>query len=146
MKIININFQSIKNKKEELNNLIEQSDPSIIIGTEAWLNPSISSAEIFPPNYEVFRKDRNDGYGGVLLTVHRDFITDHIDPQTKSESVFTKLTIGKNQALIIDSLYRPPRSDISYMEQLCGVIENIHSNNKNAILWLGGDLNLSDQT
>lgn len=30
-------------------NLIDQADPSIIMGTETWLNPSICSAEIFPP-------------------------------------------------------------------------------------------------
>ena len=144
MNIINMNFQSIKNKKEEVNNLLHHSDPSVIIGTETWLNPSICSAEIFPPNYEVFRKDRRDGYGGVLLAVKRDYITDQLETNTSSESVFTKLTIGKNQALIIGSLYRPPSSDISYMEELCSVIENIYNTNKNAVLWLGGDLNLPD--
>lgn len=39
----------MKNKKEEVMNLIDQADPSIIMGTETWLNPLICSAEIFFP-------------------------------------------------------------------------------------------------
>lgn len=39
----------MKNKKEEVMNLIDQADPSIIMGTETWLNPSICSSEIFFP-------------------------------------------------------------------------------------------------
>lgn len=34
IKVLNINFQSIKNKKEELWNLVDTSDPDIIFGTE----------------------------------------------------------------------------------------------------------------
>lgn len=78
-KIIIINFQSIKNKKEEIMNLIDQADPSIIMGTETWLNPSKHPP---PPNYEVIRKDRHDGYGGVLLAIKKDFIIDSVDINT----------------------------------------------------------------
>lgn len=65
LKVLIVNFESVKNKKEELCNIIESSDPCIIIGTETWFNPTIHSSEIFPPNYEIIRKDRNDGYGRV---------------------------------------------------------------------------------
>ncbi|XP_071476520.1 uncharacterized protein [Diadema antillarum] len=74
MKILNVNFQSLKNKKEELAVLIESTEPSIIIGTETWLNSSVYTSEIFPPNYNVVRKDRQDGYGGVLIAVRRDLV------------------------------------------------------------------------
>ena len=49
LKIININFQSAKNKKEEIGNLIDSSAPDIILGTETWLSPGINSSELFPP-------------------------------------------------------------------------------------------------
>ena len=60
IKVLNINFQSIKNKKEELWNLVDTSDPDIIFGTETWLNNNITSSEIFPSdmNYYVVRKER----------------------------------------------------------------------------------------
>ena len=69
MKILNVNFQSVMNKKEEIGNLIDSADPCVIIGTETWLNSRIHSSEIFPSNYEVIRHDREDGYGGVLLAI-----------------------------------------------------------------------------
>ncbi|KAK3097903.1 hypothetical protein FSP39_014294 [Pinctada imbricata] len=67
-KIININFQSIKNKREELNNLISSEEPNIIIGTETWLNSSIHSAEIFLSNYEDIAKTLDDrGQTDIIL-------------------------------------------------------------------------------
>lgn len=91
-----INIQSIKRKKAEVNmNLIEQSDLSIIMGIETWLLPSIWSAEIFPPNYEIIHKDRKYGYGGVLLAIKKEYIADSIETTTTSEAVFAKLNFGK---------------------------------------------------
>ena len=63
-KIININFQSIKNKTAELGNFISASDPDILIGTEIWLNHKITDNAILSPGYSLLRKDRHDGYGG----------------------------------------------------------------------------------
>ncbi|CAG2207668.1 unnamed protein product [Mytilus edulis] len=114
------------------------------MGTETWLLPSICSAEIFPPNYEVIRKDRKDGYGGVLLAIKKEYISDSIETTTTSEAVFAKLNLGKNLSLIIGSVYRPPSSDTNYMDQLCETIEHVHQSNKNSVLWIGGDLNLPD--
>ena len=70
LKIIHINFQSIKNKTAELGNFISVSDPDILIGTETWLNQTITDNEIFPPGYSLLRKDRQDGYGGGSTTSH----------------------------------------------------------------------------
>ena len=43
LKIVNINFQSIKNKKPELDILLDTTKPDVIIGTETLLDPTISS-------------------------------------------------------------------------------------------------------
>jgi hypothetical protein len=43
VRIININFQSIKNKKEDLNQIIDSAKPDIILGTETWLDKDTSS-------------------------------------------------------------------------------------------------------
>ena len=39
----------------------------ILVVSETWLSPDISTSEFFPDQYNVFRKDRADGFGGVLL-------------------------------------------------------------------------------
>ena len=144
MKILNVNFQSVKNKKEELGNLIESTDPSIIIGTETWLNDRIHSSEIFTPSYDVYRNDRKDGYGGVLIAIKKDYISELISSNDDAESIFVKLSMGKDKPLIVGALYRPPNSNEEYMLKLTNAIEKINQQYKKAVLWLGGDLNLPD--
>ena len=41
LRILNINFQSIKRKQHLVKNIIESTRPDIILGTETWLNPEI---------------------------------------------------------------------------------------------------------
>ena len=62
-----VNFQGIRSKKHDFWNLIESTQPDIIIGNETFLKSEHSNSEIFPPSYDVYRKDRNDnsGCGGV---------------------------------------------------------------------------------
>lgn len=143
--IININFQSIRNKKAEVGNIIESYNPSIIIGTETWLNPSIHSSEIFPPNYSVYRKDRADGFGGVLLAIRTDLTSDQIVMGSgTTESVYAKMTLGRQTTLIVGALYRPPRSTMEHLDEMCNQLESLATKYKKAALWLGGDLNLPD--
>jgi hypothetical protein len=51
LRILVVNCQSIKNKKQELENLVETSKPDIMIGTESWLSNDIQSTEIFPSGF-----------------------------------------------------------------------------------------------
>ena len=67
LKLLNINTQSINNKKADtcILNIIAQSQPDIIIATEKWLKRTFMASEVIPPNYMyvAYRKDRTDGYG-----------------------------------------------------------------------------------
>ena len=62
-----LNSQILVNKKATLGAFINDHDPDIITISESWLSFDISTAEIFPSGYNVFRKDRQGGHGGVLL-------------------------------------------------------------------------------
>jgi hypothetical protein len=55
--VLVVNCQSIKNKKQELENLVETSKPDIMIGTESWLSNDIQSTEIFPSGFTPYRKE-----------------------------------------------------------------------------------------
>ena len=144
LKIININFQSIKNKIAELGNFISVSDPDILIGTETWLNQTITDNEIFPPGYSLLRKDRQDGYGGVLLAIKSDMIHEPIATPIQLEMTATKIHLNNNKHIIIAAIYRPPNSDLQYIDDMCNTIEDLTSRHKNSVLWVGGDLNLPD--
>ena len=142
MRVLTVNFQSSKNKQEEMVNLIDSADPTIIIGTETWLNSSIHNTEIFPSAYDVIRKDRSDDYGGVLLAIKKDFIYDRVEIDSSAECVFAKFTMAKDKTLIVGSMHRPTDNDVQYMETLCSCAEGIARKFKNAVLWFAGDLKL----
>jgi hypothetical protein len=61
MRVLNINFQSVKSKVHELSLLLDSAKPDIIVGCEIWLKAEIHNSEIMPPNYTIYRNDRKDG-------------------------------------------------------------------------------------
>ena len=104
MSTLTINFQSIVAKHPYLHCLLNERQPDIIFG---WLSPSIHSSEIFPASYNVFRHDRNDGYGGVLLAVHNALTCKAYPLPTNCEAVARELTINDSK-LILCAFYRSP--------------------------------------
>ena len=112
-KLIIMNCQSIVGKKSVLDNLIYQFKPDIIVGTESWLKPTISTNEFFSSSFEVFRRDRPDGYGGVFLACSKDFCWQSIPVKSSCDAkvVACKLEL-KNSLLIVIGVYRPPNSNL----------------------------------
>jgi len=80
-----INFQSILSKKGELAYVIDMIKPDIIIGCETLVKPSINKGEFLPDDYVVYRKDRPDGYGGVLLGIHSSLNSPEITVASNAE-------------------------------------------------------------
>jgi hypothetical protein len=144
IRTLTINFRSLRNKKQELWNLITCTDPDIILGNETWLRPDITNSEILPPNFDVYRLDRSDGFGGVLVATKNNLISHQIPSPTPAEAVLVSIKTQSNSNLIVGSLYRPPSSTSEvYTASMTKVIE-IACRSKKDIVWLGGDLNLPD--
>lgn len=68
--VLLLNCRSIKNKVDDFAELLDLTRPSIVIGTESWLDETISDAEVFPSDYVAYRRDRNSHGGGVFLLIH----------------------------------------------------------------------------
>ena len=137
------NFQSVLAKRAELFNLIHEHQPDVIFGTETWLSPNINSTEFFPAGYSLFRKDRSDGYGGVLLAFKKDLTVIEYEVSNVNECELVACTLNlKGQRVIICSIYRPPSSDISCTKDLITLLEDIAINNRTACIWIGEDINL----
>ncbi|CAC5384628.1 unnamed protein product [Mytilus coruscus] len=58
LRILNVNCQSIRNKQHQVENIINSTKPDVIIATETWLDQSITNSQIFPQEYNIYRKDR----------------------------------------------------------------------------------------
>jgi len=86
LRIFTCNFQSIGNKKVEIEHLLSNDNINILIGTETHVSCNIKNSEIIPiipPNYDAVRKDRNDGYGGAIIIHKNDFIVEEIQHSHK---------------------------------------------------------------
>ena len=85
LSLLLINLQSVGNKKESFWEMLDNYSPDIVIGCETWLNSSILDNEIMPTNYKLYRRDRDDGYGGVLIGVSTTLTSEPVDIDTLCE-------------------------------------------------------------
>ena len=148
LRIISLNFQSIKNKKPELDLLLDTTKPDVIIGTETWLDSSISSSEYFPAGrYNVYRRDRppnskGQSHGGVLIAINSEFDSTEVNSlQTDCEIVWVELTIQNSRKLLLSSFYRPQPNDDVSLEKLNQSLKRLNPNSKSIII-VSGDFNL----
>lgn len=118
LRVLTVNFQSARSKSHETALLIESSNPDIIIGTETWLKPEIYDSEVIPPSYTLYRNDRADGYGGVLLAVKSDITSSEYSKSKNIEFIAAKIQLSKQKPLITGSYYRPPnKTDDIYINK-----------------------------
>ena len=104
LRLPELNFQSVFSKRAEFWNILDATKPDVVFGCETWLKPSTTNGEIFSPGYGIYRCDRKDGYGGVLLAVHSSLNNHQIITQPETELVVAKI-INDKQTIILASLY-----------------------------------------
>ena len=100
LKSVNVN----RNKLVDFRSLVEVNKVSVAALCETWLNPSINNSEILPPgDFKIYRKDRKDGYGGVLLAVKNCI------PSTRKLSLEVK-SDNHNECVVVELRpYRQPK-------------------------------------
>ena len=145
LRILNVNCQSIKNKHHQIQNLVDSTKPDVIIATETWLDPTISNSQIFPPNYNIYRKDRkvNTTGGGVLIAINDKCLSSEIpELDTDCEIIWCKIQQKGNKDLYmyICSYYNPKTSDSESMTEFETSVQRAAANNP--CLLIGGDFNL----
>ena len=128
LKILNINFQSVRNKKAELHTLLDTECLDVVCGTESWLTPEISNSKIIHPDlgYTMLRQDRTEIIGGgVLILVKNDIMaSEQKQFQTDWEILWVKIELVGTRFLHIAAYYRPKENDA------CSVDESIKSYEK----------------
>ena len=145
LSVIVVNTQSIMDKKESLWQIIESQRPDVILASETWLKSDIRDSEIIPADlgYELFRNERSDGYGGVMIAVKRTLIYELITVGKECEFLAVKITCKFNSK-IVASLYRPTDNDSNYALKLANAIESLVKDHPKDVVWIGGDINLPD--
>ena len=113
-----VNCRSLRGKVEAFQSSIDYFQPDCILGTESWLDKSVSSNEIFPPGYQIFRRDRitSTQGGGVFIAIKQNYSASLLpDTETDCEILWTKVQFEKS--LILGAFYRPPGSKMKKMEE-----------------------------
>ena len=135
------------NKRAEFIHLIDSLKPDIIVGTETWLSDSIKNSEIIPDNmnFTIYRRDREDSYGGVMIAISKCIPSVRLqDLQTSCEILWVKLDIPTCKDLYLGAFYRPHSSDLSSLEQLNDSLNKLMNLTRDPTIWLSGDFNAPD--
>ena len=144
LKILSLNCQSVISKKEVFWELLDNYSPDVVVACETWLNQSIANNEFISPNYKMYRLDRNDGYGGIFISVKSNFSSQLIQYGESCELCAVKLRLTGCASMIIIGAYRPPNRDITYMQYLCDTITDISIRCPHSFICCAGDFNVPD--
>lgn len=116
--------------------------------TETWLNDGITNEELFPPNYVVYRRDRNPNQsnklrgGGVLIAVECSLESSIcIVPENDVEQVWVSIRFG-NVENIIAAIYIPPASKAEIYDNFATSVSYILDHSPTSTVLLLGDFNL----
>ena len=142
LRITICNFQSLWNKSNILKKYLTTNNIDILLGSETHLSNNIMNSEILPPNYTAVRKDRNDGYGGVIIIYKTDLLVEEIHHQ-KGELVSIRIETHE-KPIILTACYRSPNNSSQANHELIEGLRQIYQKHKNIPIWFGGDFNLPD--
>ena len=145
-----ININSAPGKRAELENLINYTDPDLIIMTETKIDEQVKASESLPKGYTGYiRKDRCKGSGGVIIATKQEYNIQGIELEANfsAETVWATISLKDQQKLVVGSYYRPPDSgsdSIDDLESVLSFITEKFRNNPQCTIILGGDFNAGD--
>lgn len=123
--------------------------------TESWLKEGIQNLELFPPTYNVYRRDRNmelsgksDG-GGVLIGINSDLISHCVSKWSTDgiiEDLWVSIVLNGGKKLFICCVYVPPHAVLNNFILFFNKLEEIFNSNPNDEFIIVGDFNLSNIT
>lgn len=123
--LVYMNAHSLKsatrshNKLEELDTIVADFSPDIVVVTETWLNDMIFDSEILPADFVIHRKDRAETCpdkrgGGVLIGVRESvFSSRRRDLEPNAEIIVCELKPHRHAKIALIGCYRPPGSDVT---------------------------------
>lgn len=137
--LINVNARSLANKTVELERILLEYKPDIVIVTETWLRPEMKDCEIIPAAYNMIRKDRDTRGGGVAIIFKEKLKLVPMPNSPDCESVWCK-TVLSGMPCVIGAVYRPPNAPLSFLKSIQDFLCVNTSDNTRLII--AGDFNL----
>lgn len=139
MVLFNINARSLANNTMELERLLFEYNPDIVIVTETWLRPEIKDCEIIPPAYNMIRKDRDTRGGGVAIIFKEKLRLVPMPYSPDCESVWCETELS-GISCVIGAVYLPPNAPLSFLKSIQDFFY-VNTCDKSRLI-IGGDFNL----
>ena len=141
-----INANGVSDKWALLENVVEYTDPDVLIISETKLDATVDSTEFLPSGYRGdIRKDRDRKGGGLMIATKSSLTVEGVKIPDTCETVWAKIMDKQNNPIYIGSFYRRPHeytpSQITELEKVMQHIETITKNNPQSTIILGGDFN-----
>ena len=110
--------------------------------SETHLDATVLDMEVSIDGYNVFRRDRNKHGGGIALYIRNNFLATLCSEfmSDSLESLWVKVYLPYLRPVLIGCCYRPPRTDVQYLNNLCVVIDRVAD--VNGDIFLRGDMNI----
>ena len=127
------------NKLNRFQSVIYSKNYDVLCVTETWLSSTITNNEILPSTYTIYRNDRINRGGGVLIAVKHSLTSQlhHLSDTIELIAV----NLGVRPKLLLVCLYIPPNSSMEYQQEALAYISNLQNNTNTLIL---GDFNAPD--
>lgn len=153
---LSVYYQNVRGLKSKLSTLhigTLLGDYDILCFTETWLNNNVLDGEVFPENYNVYRRDRASSAcrklegGGTLIAV-KNSINSHIQEDWSSDAEDLWVTViadegNKNSMKFhLCCVYIPP-SNYMALSTFCSKLTNIITSNPNDKIVICGDFNMA---
>ena len=113
--------------------------PAILCLTEIKLSDKIATAEISLPGYDIVRRDRNRGGGGVAIYWRSSLFAHELHPLSTSaaniECCVIELSQKQGSVLRVCYVYRPPRLSLSiWKPSLINLLDDLTADGKPLLL------------
>ena len=102
-------------------------DADVVILSETWLTSNVSSSELFPCFFNVYRSDRITGRGGgVLVAVRNQYVVNKLDVSSPVPSVQLlgiRISISSRHIIIL-AMYIPPSLSLDVYTSIFDYLES----------------------
>ena len=112
--------------------LVYGADYDMVAITETWLNPSVSSLEILPYGYDLYRKDRESRVGGGVMLAVKNKIAVKGCLDLPGETVAVEIKLSADKLLLVVVCYRAP-NDHEFISQF-KIIADVASQDKYSMI------------
>ena len=145
LRVLNLNVCSLKStdKQTQLQGIIEDLNPDIVVATETKLDNEFSNQELIHQSqgYGIFRKDRDRWGGGILIAFRQTLQVILLDLPHECPLLAVRVKVNNQPDLIVAAFYRSPSSGPSDLHNLHLNINSIMGSRLPNII-LTGDFNL----